>query len=88
MCDCGTETEATSHFFLRCKFFANERQKLRNDVYRVDASTKNLNEESLSYVLLYSSDRFNGSKNKKIFHYTICYNQDTKRFERPLVHQC
>ena len=67
MCDCGTETETTSHFFLRCKFFANERQKLRNDVYRVDASTKNLNEESLSYVLLYGSDRFNGSKNKKYF---------------------
>ena len=64
MCDCGVETETTSHFFLRCQFFANERRKLRDDVYRPDASIKHLNEESLIDVLLYGSDRFNGSKNK------------------------
>ena len=62
MCDCGAETETTSPFFLRCKFFANERQKLLDDVYRIDASIKNLNEESLIDVLLYGSDRFNDRK--------------------------
>ena len=66
MCDCGAETETTSHFFLCCQFFANERQKLLDDVYRIDASIKNLNEESLIDVLLYCSDRFNDSKNKQI----------------------
>ena len=64
MCDCGVETETTSHFFLRCQFFANERRKLRDDVYWPDDSIKHLNEESLIDVLLYGSDRFNGSKNK------------------------
>ena len=44
MCDCGAETETTSHFFLRCQFFANERQKLRDDVYQLDVSIKHLNE--------------------------------------------
>ena len=63
MCDCGPETETTSHFFLCCQFFANERQKLRDDVYRIDASIKNLNEEFLTDVLLYGSDRSNYSKN-------------------------
>ena len=63
MCDCGAETETTSHFFLRCQFFANERQKLRN-VYQIDDSIKNLNEESLIDVLLCRSDKLNGSKNK------------------------
>ena len=67
MCDCGAETETTSHFFLCCQFFANERQKLRDDVYRLDASIKHLNEESLIDVLLYGSDRFSGSKNKQMF---------------------
>ena len=62
MCDCGAETETTSHFFLRCQFFANERQKLRDDVYRLDASIKHGNEGSLIDVLLYGSDRFNDSK--------------------------
>ena len=81
MCDCGAETETTSHFFLRCQFFGNERQKL-------DASIKHLNEEFLIDVLLYSSDRFNDSKNKQILLHTICYIQATKSFERPLIDQC
>ena len=88
MCDCGAETETTSHFFLRCQFFANERQKLRDDVYRLDASIKHLNEESLIDILLYGSDRFNESKNKQILLHTICYIEATKRFERPLIDQC
>ena len=46
MCDCGAETETTSHFFLRFQFFANERQNIHDEVYRLDASIKHLNEES------------------------------------------
>ena len=88
MCDRGAETEANSQFFLRCQFFANERQKLRDDVYWLNASIKHLNEESLIDVLLYGSDRFNCSKNKQILLHTICYIQATKRFERPLIDQC
>ena len=87
MCDCGAETETTSHFFLRSQFFANERQKLRHGLYRLDASIKHLNEESLIDVLLYGSDRFNDSKNKQILLHTIFYIQATKRFERPLTDQ-
>ena len=34
MCDCGAETETIGHFFLHCQFFANEIQKLRDDVYQ------------------------------------------------------
>ena len=30
MCDCGSETEITDHFFLRCPFFVINRQKLLN----------------------------------------------------------
>ena len=88
MCDCSAETETTSHFFLCCQFFANERQKLRDDIYRLDASIKHLNEESLIDVLLYGSDRFNDSKNKPMLLHTISYIQGTKRFERPLIDQC
>ena len=79
-------------FFLRCQFFANERQKLGDDVYWIDASIKNLNEsllkESLKNVVLYGSDRFNDSKNKQILLHTIGYIQAIKRFERPLIGQC
>ena len=88
MCDCGAETETTSHFFLHCEFFANEEQKLHDDVYRLDVSMKHLNKESLNDVLLYGSDRFNDSKNKQILLHEICYIQTTKHFERPLIDQC
>ena len=88
MCDCSAETETTSHFFLRCQFFANERQMLLDDVYRIDTSIQNLNEESLIDVLLYGSDRFNDSKNKQILLHTTWYIQATKRFERLLIDKC
>ena len=88
MCDCRAETETKSHFFLRCQFFANERQKVCDDVYRLGASTKHLNEEYLIDVLLYGSDRFNDSKNKQILFQTICYIQSNKRCKRPLIDQC
>ena len=88
MCDWGAETETTSHFFLRCQFIANERQKLRDDVYQLHASIKHLNEESSIDVQLYGSDRFSESKNKQILLHTMCYIQSTKRFERPLIDQC
>ena len=88
MCDCGAETETTGHFFLRCQFFANERQKLRDNVHRLDASIKHLNKESSIDVLLCGSDSFNDSKNKQILLHSIYYNQATKLFERPLIDQC
>ena len=87
MCNCCAETETTSHFFLCCKFFEDERQKLRADVYQIDASIKNLNEESLIDALLHGLERFHDSKNKQILLHTICYTQATKRFERPLIVQ-
>ena len=55
MCDCGAETETTSYFLLGCRFFSNLRQKLRDDVYCLDASIKHLNEYYLIDVLLYGS---------------------------------
>ena len=64
MCNCGAETETTSHFFVCFKFFEDERQKLRDDVYQIDASTENVNEESLIDALLYGLERFHDSKNK------------------------
>ena len=47
MCDCGTETETTEHFFLRCPFFVTERQKLINNVYVKHFSSQNLNKKSI-----------------------------------------
>ena len=85
MCDCGTETKTTEHFFLRCPFFVTERQKLVNNVYDKHFSSQNLNEESVIDILLHGCDRFHERDNKEILLHTIDYIKSTKRFERSLI---
>ena len=59
MCDSGSETETTDHFFLRCSFFAINRQKLLNDSLKIDLSLIKLKDELLSDIILYGSDKYN-----------------------------
>ena len=63
MCDCGTETETTDHFFLLCPFFVTETQKLFNNVYGKHFSSQNLNEESMIDILLHGCDKFSECDN-------------------------
>ena len=85
MCDCGTDTETTEHFFLRCQFFETEREKLLNNVYDKHFSSQNLNEESMMDILLYGCDWFNERDKKETLLHKIDYIKSTKRFERPLI---
>ena len=77
---CGSETESTDHFLLRCPFFAENRQKL----FKIDVSLKNLNDEMLSGILLFVSNKYKDTLNKDILVHTINFLKNTKRFERPL----
>ena len=84
MFDCDSETETTDHFFLRCLFFAENRQKLLNRMFKIDVSLKNLNDETLSDILLFGSDKYKDTVNKEILVYTIDFLKTTKSLERPL----
>ena len=86
MCDCGSETEATNHLFLRCPFFAINRQKLLNDndLFKIDPSLRNLKYELLLHIILYYSDKCKGPVNKEILLHTISFIKNTMHFERPL----
>ena len=81
MSDCSSETEATDHLFLRCPFFAENRQKLLNSMFKVNVSLKNLNDEMLPEILLFGSDKYKDAVNKEILVHTI---KTTKSFKRPL----
>ena len=81
MSDCGSETETTDHFFLRCPFFTENRQKLLNSMFKVNVSLKNLNDEMLPEILLFGSDKYKDAVNKEILVHTI---KTTKSFKRPL----
>ena len=63
MCDCGSETETTDHFFLRCPFFMINRQKLPNGLLNKDLSISNLKDE---YSNNYNSGSFLKKKKKII----------------------
>ena len=84
MCDCGSKTETTDHFFLCCLFFATQRQKLLNDLLKIDPSLRNLKDELLLDIILYGSDKYKDTVNKEILLYTISFIKNAKRFERPL----
>ena len=84
MCDCGSETETTDHYFLRCPFFATNRQKLLNDLLKIDPSLRNLKDDLLLDIILYGSDKYKDTVNKEILLHTINFIKNTKRFQRPL----
>ena len=84
ICGWGPETERTDDFFLRCPFFTENRKKLLNSLFKIDVSLKNLNDEMLSDILLFGSDKYKDTVNKDILVHTINFLKTTKRFERPL----
>ena len=84
MCDCGSKTETTDHFFLRCPFFAINKQKLLHDLLKIDPSLRNLKDELLLDMILYGSGKYNDTVNKEILLHIISFINNTKRFERPL----
>ena len=88
MCNCGTETQTTEHFFLHCPVFVTERQKHLVNIYSKNFSSQNLNEESMIDILLCGCDKFNERDDKEILLHTINYIKSTKRFERRLIEQC
>ena len=71
MCDCSSENETTNYFFLRSPFFAENRQKLLNGLFKIDVSLKNLNDEILLDIVLFGSDKYKNTVNKKILVHTI-----------------
>ena len=82
MSDYGSENETTNYFFLRCPFFAINRQKLLNDLLKIDPSLRNLKDELLLDIILYGSDKYKDTVNKEILLDTISFTKNTKRFEK------
>ena len=59
MCDCGCETEKNRPLLLALPvFFAENRQKLLNSLFKIDVSLKNLYDEMLLDILLSGSEKY------------------------------
>ena len=85
LCSCSLEIESTSHFFLRCQNFFTPRTNLMNEFCKLDSSILNLDEISLTKLLLYGDSKFENNVNKKILLASINLLHSTKRFEGQMM---
>ena len=84
LCSCSLEIESTSHFFLRCQNFITPRTNLMNELRKLDSNILNLDEISLTKMLLYCDSKYENNVNKKILA-SINFILSTKRFEGQLT---
>ena len=82
---CSLEIESTSHFFLRCQNFITPRTNLMNELRKLDSNILNLDEISLTKLLLYGDSKYENNVNKKILLASINFILSTKRFEGHLM---
>ena len=55
------------------------------NVYNLDQTLRNYDDELLIHTLFYDSEKFNFNLNKKIIKLTVCCLKDTERFDESLV---
>ena len=85
MCSCGFEPETTAHFLLCCQNHVKSRSKLLKNVYNLDQTLRNYDDDHLIHTLLYGSEKLNINLNKEIIKLTVCYLKDTERFDESLI---
>ena len=85
LCSCSLEVESTSHFFLRCQNFITPRTNLMNELRKLDSNILNLDEISLTKLLLYGDSKYENNANKKILLASMNFTPSTKQLEGQLM---
>ena len=85
LCSCSLEIESASNVFLPCQNFIIPRTSLMNELRKLDSNILNLDEISLTILLLYDDSKNENKINKKISLVSINFLLSTKRFEGQLM---
>ena len=85
LCSCSLEIESTSHFFSALPKFHHPRTNLMSELRKLDSNILNLDEISLSKLLLYGDSKYENNVNKKVLLASINFILSTKRFEGHLM---
>ena len=85
LCTCSLEIESTPHFFLRCQNFITPRINLMNELRKLYSNILNLDEISLTKLLLYDDSKYENKVNKNILLASMNFVLSTKRFEGQLM---
>ena len=73
LCDCGNDTEITTHFFLHWPSFHIFRQTLLNNIRNINEKILSHGEEQLIQTFLFGNPNFNLAVNRLILNATIEY---------------
>ena len=84
-CDCGNDTETTTHFFLHCPSFHTPRQTFLNNIRNINKQILSHGKDQLIQTFLYGNPNFNLTVNRLITNATIEYPISTEQFKCPLL---
>ena len=85
LCDCGNDTETTTHFFLHCPSFHTPRQTFLNNIRNINKQILSHGKDQLIQTFLYGNPNFNLTVNRLITNATIEYPISTEQFKCPLL---
>ena len=81
ICSCGTESETSSHFFLRCPLYDAQRVTLLSKISNtIHGDVAVLPNDHLLHIILYGSNVYNLATNKLILTESIMFIRHSGRF--------
>ena len=81
---CGNFVESTTHFFLHCTHFSNQRLTLINKIKDIDKRIFDKNDSLITQTLLFGDEKLSITDNKSILEATIQFLISSARFDSPL----
>ena len=85
MCSCGAGIETIDHYHLRCQNFALVLSRFLNRIFEINVEFRNMNDSTLTYLLLFRSQKQTFDVTTKILNLTIQFLKDTGCFDEPLI---
>ena len=85
MCSCSAGIQTTDHYLFRCQNVALVLSSFLNRICEINFEFRNVNDLTLTSVLLFGSEEQTFDVNTKISNLTILFLKDTGRFDEPLI---
>ena len=85
MCSYSAGIETTDHYLLRCKNFALVRSSFLNKIFKINVGFRNMNDSTVTSLLLFGSEKQTFDDNTKILNLTIQFLKDSGCFDEPLI---
>ena len=81
LCSCGNLVESTTHFFLHCTHFSNQRLTFVNKIKDFDKRIFDKSDSLIIQALLFGDEKLSITDNKSIIEVTIQFLISSGRFD-------